>query len=154
MRATFFIQVVGFLDQAQPDRLNEKLLRPLSIRGDGRNVVESAQGEIVRNLRHRLRPSFGCGDELIASADQIFLWLRAESRSENSLVVVESGFGRRDFDDRAVRVAQIDSVKVVTVVRTGNMHSQISQTALPFQKSVSRWNVERQMMVRPRSPTA
>jgi hypothetical protein len=100
-----------------------------------------------------LRPGFGCRKNLITSPDQIFLRLRAEARSENRFVVPESWFGRRDLDDRPIGITEIDGGKILTIVRSRDVHPEIRETSFPFQTAVPCRNMEGKMVVRSSSPT-
>src|SRR6202022_4909269 len=96
---------------------------------------------------------FGARKNPLTSPRPIFLRVGGEARSENRFVVPEPWFGRRDLDDFPIGITEIDGVKILTIVRSRDVHPEIRETSFPFQKTVPCRNMEGKMMVRSSSPT-
>ena len=147
------VQTICLLDKAQPNSLDEEPFRSFRISRCGCDVVKAAERKVVGYGSDRLGPRLRRYQYFVAPTDQVFFWLRPEPGAENGLVVAKARFARGDLNNCPVRIAQIDRVKIVTVIRTGHVNAEIRETAFPLEQAVPIENMQCKMMIGPGAPS-
>ena len=124
-------------------------MRAFDVGTDDRNVVHPLlQRHVVSDGGHRVGPChFGDG-LLIAIADNhrggrfaivaaqfVWLFINAPARPSSS-----------DFENDAVRVAEVNRHKVVAVERAFYIQSEVGQSPLPFQQAIIICNLKRKVV--------